>query len=156
MDAKTIESWIDNLGQSYETLLANGLVNQPLQELYTGRDWLDVEPTAGLELSFWSETRRFERLFISLISVVSDAKEYRGELPRPFVANMTQSEVRAAFGKPMESQGPTRLPLNRSVGGFDTYQLDSTRHPNTKVSFQYTSTMQVKTLVFSLIDRSHD
>lgn len=157
MDAKIIESWIKNLGQTYDTLVAKGLIpNQPLQELYKGRDWLDIEPAPGLELSFWAETRRFERLFITLISTVEDAPEYKGELPKPFVSAMSQAEVRANFGEPMESQGPTKLPLNTMVGGFDAYTLDPATHPNMKVSFQYTITMQVKTLVFSLIDRDHD
>ncbi len=157
MDAKIIESWIKNLGQPYGTLVAKGLIpNQPLQELYKGRDWLDIEPAPGLELSFWAETKRFERLFITLLSTVEGTTEYKGELPKPFAPVMSQSGVRAIFGEPMESQGPTKLPLNTMVGGFDAYRLDPATHPNMKVSFQYTITMQVKTLVFSLIDRGHD
>jgi hypothetical protein len=69
---------------------------------------------------------------------------------------MSQPGVRATFGEPMESQGLTKLPLNTMVGGFDAYRLDPDTYPNMKVSFQYTTTMQVKTLVFSLIDRGHD
>lgn len=155
MDAKTIEEWIRNIGQPYETLVSKGLVSQSLQELYNGRDWLDIEPVAGLELSFWAETKRFERLFISLISVVDGVPPYKGELPKPLVPDMTQAQVRASFGTPMETKGITKLPMNTTLGGFDTYKLDSATHPNMKISFQYTASLQVKTLVFSLIDRGH-
>ncbi|CAD5105960.1 DUF6392 family protein [Zestomonas carbonaria] len=157
MDAKTIERWIMNLGRPYETLVAEGVIpDQPLTELYKGRDWLTLKPGNGLELSFWAETKRFERLFITLLATVEGTTEYKGELPKPFAPVMSQSGVRATFGEPMESQGLTKLPLNTMVGGFDTYRLDPATHPNMKVSFQYTTTMQVKTLVFSLIDRGHD
>jgi hypothetical protein len=157
MNAKIIEGWIKSLGQPYDTLVVKGLIpSQPLQELYKGRDWLDIEPASGLELSFWAQTKRFERLFITLLSTVEGCTEYKGELPKPFAPVMSQPGVRATFGEPMESQGLTKLPLNTMVGGFDAYRLDPDTHPNMKVSFQYTTTMQVKTLVFSLIDRGHD
>lgn len=157
MNAKIIEGWIKSLGQPYDTLIVKGLIpSQPLQELYKGRDWLDIEPASGLELSFWAQTKRFERLFITLLSTVEGTTEYKGELPQPFAPVMSQPGVRATFGEPMESQGLTKLPLNTMVGGFDAYRLDPDTYPNMKVSFQYTTTMQVKTLVFSLIDRGHD
>lgn len=157
MNAATIERWIKNLGRPYDSLVAEGIIpNMPLQELYKGRDWIDIEPADGLELSFWAETKRFERIFITLLSTVEGATEYKGDLPRPFAAVMSQSAVRASFGEPMESQGPTKLPLNTMVGGFDTYLLDPVTHPNMKVSFQYTIIMQVKTVVLSLVDRGHD
>ncbi len=156
MDAKIIEEWIRNIGQTYDTLVSKGLISQPLQELYEGRDWLDIEPVTGLELSFWAETKRFERLFISLISAVDGVPPYRGELPRPLLPEMNQSQVRASFGTPLESKGIAKLPMNTVLGGFDAYKLDPATHPNMKISFQYTASLQVKTLVFSLIDRGHD
>ncbi|MBU3055798.1 DUF6392 family protein [Pseudomonas indica] len=156
MDVTTIERWIMNLGRPYDALVAEGIIpNMPLQGLYPGRDWLDIQPASGLELSFWAETKRFERLFITLISTMEGTTEYKGELPSPFASVMFQASVRNLFGEPMESKGPTKLPLNTMVGGFDIYRLDPAKHPNIKVSFQYTPDMQVKTLVFSLINREH-
>jgi hypothetical protein len=157
MEAATIERWIKNLGRGYDELVSRGVIpNQPLTELYKGRDWLTLKAGAGLELSFWADTKRFERLFITLLSTVEGTTEYKGELPQPFAPVMSQPGVRATFGEPMESQGLTKLPLNTMVGGFDAYRLDPDTHPNMRVSFQYTTNMQVKTLVFSLIDRGHD
>jgi hypothetical protein len=42
------------------------------------------------------------------------------------------------------------------TGGWESYQLDPTSYPNVKAVFQYTAAMQVKTLVFTLIDKGHD
>lgn len=157
MDAKTIERWISNLGRPYGTLVAEGVIpNLPLKELYKGRDWLDIEPEDGLELSFWAGTKCLETLYITLLKTTPSTVEYKGELPKPFAPVMAQSGVRATFGEPIESKGPMKLPNIGMVGGFDAYTLDPATHPNMKVSFQYTITMQVKTLVFSLIDRDHD
>lgn len=157
MDAATIERWIKNLGQPYDALIAEGVIpNMPLQELYKGRDWIDIEPADGLELSFWAETKRFERLFITLLKTTPSTVAYKGELPKPFAPVMSQAEVRANFGEPMESQGPTKLPLNTMTGGWDAYRLDPATHPKMKVVFQYTAALMVDTLVFSLIDRGHD
>ncbi|WP_347168910.1 DUF6392 family protein [Pseudomonas salmasensis] len=157
MGVVTIERWIKHLGWLYEDLISHEIIpDLPLTELYNGRDWLSLKkPGDGLELSFWAETRRFERLFITLRSTVEGTTEYKGELPKPFALLASRSEVRAAFGMPMESQGLTKLPLDNVLGGFDTYSLDQINFPNLKVSFQYASTMQIKTLVFSLINRGH-
>lgn len=158
MDAVTIERWINHLGRFYEELITDRIIPDfPLTELYKGRDWLSLKkPASGLELSFWADTKRYERLFITLRSTLEGTTEYKGELPKPFALLTSKSEVRSVFGAPMESQGLTNLPLNTVLGGFDTYSLDQINYPNLKVSFQYTSSMQVKTLVFSLISRGHD
>ena len=157
MGVVTIERWIKHLGWLYEDLIFHGIIpDLPLTELYNGRDWLSLKKSAdGLELSFWAETRRYERFFISLNSTVEGTTEYKGELPKPFALLASKAEVRAAFGMPMESQGLTKLPLDTVLGGFDTYSLDQINFPNLKISFQYTSSMQIKTLVFSLINRGH-
>lgn len=157
MSAMTIERWINHLGSFYDDLIADSVIpNLPLIELYKGRDGLSLKkPARGLELSFWADTKRYERLFITLRSTVEGTTEYEGELPKPFALLTSKSEVRAAFGAPMESQGLTKLPLDTMLGGFDTYSLDQINYSNLKVSFQYTSSMQVKTLVFSLINRGH-
>lgn len=157
VDAANITRWIKNLGRPYETLISEGLIpNQPLTELYKGRDWLTLKPGNGLELSFWAETKRFERLFITLIQTVDDQTVYSGELPQPFTLDMNQSSVRAIFGSPMETSGPRKIPNIGIVGGDDTYTLNEETNPNGRVLFQYTADMRVKTLFFTLIDTDHD
>lgn len=158
MDAKTIEHWIKSLGRRYDVLVAEGVIpNQPLQELYPGRDLLDIIIAPGLSMSFWAETKRFETLFITLLKTTPSTTEYKGELPKPFAPVMSQSEVRANFGEPMASKGPVKMPQPMGMtGGWDAYWLDPVTHPNIKVVFQYTATLTVNTLVFSLIDKGHD
>ncbi|MGX5221225.1 DUF6392 family protein [Pseudomonas segetis] len=158
MDAKTIEHWINSLGRSYDALVAEGVIpNQPLQELYPGRDLLDIIIAPGLSMSFWAETKCFETLFITLLKTTPSTVEYKGELPKPFVSTMTQSEVRTNFGEPMASKGPVKMPQPMGMtGGWDSYQLDPVTHPNTKVVFHYTAALSVSTLIFSLIDKGHD
>lgn len=157
MNAATITRWIKNLGRPYDALVAEGLIpNQPLTELYKGRDWLTLKPGNGLELSFWAETKRFERLFITLIQTVEDQTVYRGELPQPFALEMGQAGVRRTFGLPMESSGPRKIPNIGVVGGHDAYTLNEETHPNARVFFQYTEDMRVKTLFFTLIDTGHN
>ncbi|EMM5100990.1 DUF6392 family protein [Pseudomonas aeruginosa] len=157
MDAATITRWIKHLGRPYDALVNEGIIpSLPLQELYKGRDWLDIEPGDGLELSFWAETKRFERLFITLIKTVEDQTVYRGDLPQPFALEMDQAGVRSTFGPPMESSGPRKIPNIGMVGGHDAYTLNMETHPNARVFFQYTVDMRVKTLFFTLIDTGHD
>ncbi len=159
MDAKSIENWIKNLGQPYDALILKGLIpNQPLQELYEGRDWLYIEPAPGLELSFWAQTKRLETLHVVLLKskIIKGMSEYMGELPEPFLSVMSQSNVRAIFGEPMESKGPIKLPLNTMIGGWDAYWLNPSTHPKIKLIFTYAETMQVKTLSFTLADTGHD
>lgn len=158
MNANIIESWINSLGKGHGILVENRLIpDLPLQELYPGRELLHIEPEPGLALSFWAESKRFETLFITLIATTPSSIGYKGELPKPFAHTMTQSGVRSSFGEPMASKGPTSMPKPMgATGGWDAYRLDALTHPNIKLVFKYTPAMQVKTLVFSLIDREHD
>lgn len=157
MDAATITRWIKSLGRPYDALAAEGIIpNLPLQELYKGRDWLDIEPADGLELSFWAETKRLESIYITLIQTVDDQPVYQGELPQPFASEMDQASVRATFGPPRESKGPMKLPNLPPMGGYDTYTLNAATHLNAQAMFQYTADMKVDTLIFTLVDTGHD
>lgn len=158
MSISRIENWINNLGQEYDALITRNIIqNQPLMELYPGRDRLHLEPEIGIGLSFWAETKRFEALFITLLKSTPSTVEYKGELPKPYSIEMIQSDVHAIFGEPFESKGPIKMPQPMGqTGGWESYRLDPATHPNIKVVFQYTATMQVKTLVFTLIDKDHD
>ncbi|MOA39811.1 hypothetical protein D3C78_1616190 [compost metagenome] len=126
-------------------------------ELYPGRDLLYLEPETGISLSFLGKTKRFEALFVTLLKSTPSTTEYKGELPEPYSAGMNQSDVHTILGMPFEAKGPIKMPQPMGqTGGWEAYRLDPEKHPNVKVVFQYTATMQVKTLVFTLIDKDHD
>lgn len=157
MNDMNIEEAISSLGRNYDDLVSLGVINgQPLKELYPGRDNLHLNPKPGISLSFWAESKRFEALFVTLKKTTPSTVEYKGCLPEPFTIEMTQSDVHANFGEPMESRGPIKMPEPMGqTGGWESYALDSTVYPGKKVVFQYTAAMEVKTLVFTLIDKGH-
>jgi len=157
MNASKVSEWIKCLGQDYETLLSNDIIPpDELIELFPGIDELYLEPDIGVSMSFREETLRFESLFITLIKTTPSTVEYKGEVPVPYRLEMTQSYVRALFGEPLESSGPIRMPEPMGqTGGWDSYRLDPVVYPNKTVMFQYTASMQVDTLVFTLIDTGH-
>lgn len=151
MDSTTIALWIKSLGRPYEFLVSEGIIpNIPLRELYKGRDWLDIEPEDGIELSFSAESKCLETLYIILVPAVEEQAVYRGELPKPLALSMSQADVKASFGVPSKSKGPTKLPLNRKTGGWDAYELEISVCPNAKLIFKYAESRQVNTLVFTL------
>ncbi|HJR33276.1 MAG TPA: DUF6392 family protein [Pseudomonas sp.] len=158
MNAEKIESWIKKLGFNYDELISQGVVfDNVLEALYPDADLLDMDLETGVSLSFWAETKKLETLFITLKKTMPEVIEYTGALPLPFALEMTQSEVHAIFGEPVESRGPVRMPEPMGqTGGWESYLLDSAVYPGKKVTFQYTSAMEVKTLVFTLIDKGHD
>ena len=157
MNVFEFEVLIERIGTSHEVLVGQGVLpDQTLTEMYEGRDRLELELEPGIELEFWRETRRLETLFVTLIRTTPSTKEYKGELPALYMAQMTQSDVHAMFGKPMASKGPIKMPVPIGMtGGGDSYPLDPERYPGKKVIFQYTQDMRVKTLVFTLIDKGH-
>ena len=158
MSIPKIESWIKSLGQKYESLIAQGIItDQPLTELYKGRERLNLKPEEGINLSFWAESKCLETLSITLIKTTPSTVEYKGELPSPYTLKMTQSDVRTLFGEPMESKSPIKMPQPMGqTGGWEAHRLDPTLYPNTKVRFSFTTSMQVDTLTFTLIDKGHN
>jgi hypothetical protein len=158
MSVATIEQWIKALGASHDELIAQGITfNQSPKALYPNCDLLDMAPEIGLSLTFCAETKRLETLFVTLKKSTPSTVEYKGELPAPYKPAMTQSDVHALFGQPMESRGPIKMPQPMGqTGGWESYPLDPAVHPGKKVVFQYTAAMEVKTLVFTLIDKGHE
>lgn len=158
MDASTINRWVKSLGRTFDELVAEGIIpHMPLQELYEGRDWLDIEPVPGVGMEFWADTRRLEKVLFTLIPTEHGDPVYTGELPAPFTLNMDQAGVRALLGKPMESKGPVKLPGGLGMrGGWDAYRLQEKTHHNARVGFSYTADMKVKTLAFALLNPGHD
>lgn len=157
MKAFELEMLVQRIGSQYEVLVSEGILpDQPLTEMYEGRDRLEFEPEPGIELGFWRETGRFETLFVTLIRTTPLTSKYKGELPAPYVSEMTQADVHAIFGEPMASKGPIKMPVPIGMtGGWESYPLDPELHPGKKIVFQYTQDMRVKTLVFTLIDKGH-
>ncbi|MHC8401268.1 DUF6392 family protein [Pseudomonas sp. MDT1-17] len=158
MNTMNVEKWMDNLGETHDNLVALGIVpTEPLKELYPGRDHLHINPELGIALSFQAETKQFESLFVTLIKTTPSTSKYEGQLPLPYMSKMNQSDVHAVFGDPMESRGPIKMPEPMGqTGGWESYPLDPLIYPGKKVVFQYTASMEVKTLVFTLIDKGHE
>ncbi|MBC3376315.1 hypothetical protein HU762_20450 [Pseudomonas sp. SWRI92] len=157
MKSFELEVLIERVGSQHDVLVSEGILpDQPLAEIFEGDDQLWLVPESGIELDFWRETRRFETLFVTLIRTTPSTSKYQGELPAPYMPEMTQSDVHAIFGEPMESKGPIKMPVPIGMtGGWDSYPLDPELYPDKKVVFQYTQDMRVKTLVFTLIDKGH-
>ncbi|NWA04951.1 DUF6392 family protein [Pseudomonas gingeri] len=160
MDAATINRWTESLGCTYEELVAGGVISssQPLTQLFKGDDELIQNPTSGISLWFWSETRRLEKIIITLIQTVDGQTIYTAGLPSPFSPKMNKASVHALFGEPMQSKGAAKIPGSggQISGGWDAYRLQECIHPNARVGFSYTADLRVKTLAFALIDRGHD
>jgi hypothetical protein len=157
MKASELELLIECIGSPHEALVKQGIIpDLALTEMYEGRDRLGLDPEPGIELDFWRETGRFERLFVTLIRTTPSTTKYNGELPMPYVSEMTQSNVHAIFGEPMASKGPIKMPVPIGMtGGWESYLLGQERYPSKKIVFKYTEDMKVNTLVFTLIDKGH-
>ena len=157
MDSGPVQSWIKNLGGSYDHLVDQGVIaNQPLQDLYGGGESLEIEPVPGIELSFWAETKRFEAIQIDLGGLLNgDMPVYTGGLPAPYDNATNRHQVRAIFGTPLRTHDAMDIPNTiQTMGGWDTYQVQPTLHEAVLVDFQYSADLRVDRLVFSLIDRN--
>lgn len=111
MDAVKVMELIAGVGRTYKSLLASGIIPaQSLVELYPGCDRLDLEVEDGVELTFWYETKILDSLFFTLMEAMPTTVKYKGKLPAPYRMAMTQSDVHALFGQPMESRDPIKMP----------------------------------------------
>lgn len=158
MDAAKIVELIKSVGHTHESLVASGTIPvQPLTELYPDCDRMDLELEDGIELTFWYETKVLDSFFITVKQAISGVPIYEGGMPEPYSLEMTQSDVHAIFGTPMESRGPIKMPQPMGqTGGWESYSLDPVLYPGKKVVFQYTAAMEVKTIVFTMIDKGHE
>ena len=160
MEAVTINRLIKGLGRTYEALLADGLVRgAPPTPLFTEGENEDLiqKPAPGIELWFWAETHRLERIVITLSALVDGDPVYTGELPNPFTHKMSQASVRTLLGEPYQSKGPAKLPPPIGVtGGWDAFRLGHTFHPNAEVAIQYLGDHCAAGLAFCLINKGHD
>jgi hypothetical protein len=160
MQAAIINRWVKNLGRNYDDLVSEGVIpDQPLAPLLSGdvSEELIQSPVPGVSLWFWTQTKRLEKVMITLLQSVEGQEVYAGELPAPFALKMDKNSVHELLGKPMESQGPVKLPGGLGMrGGWDAYRLQEKTHHNARVGFSYTADMKVKTLAFALLNPGHD
>ncbi|PTT32199.1 DUF6392 family protein [Pseudomonas sp. HMWF021] len=155
MKSLKISELIAGVGLRFGALVTQGLLDeQPLVELYPGCDLQDLEIENGLELTFLAESKKLESVFITLVKTMPMTVIYEGDLPAPFKSVMTQTDVHAIFGAAMETRGPIKMPKPMGqTGGWESYLLDQNTYPGKKVVFQYTADMQVKTLVFTMVEK---
>lgn len=153
MGSATLERWIKHLGGTYDSLVAHGVIpDLPLQELYEDSDSLELEPVAGIELGFWSETKNLELVRVCLADDPDGIPPFTGDLPAPFGGATCQKMVHQIFGRPMFAKGDREL-AGTGLGGWDTYQLSSEYHPAALLDFFYDQDRQVSAITFSLIEK---
>lgn len=160
MSAVDIGRLVRSLGRTYSELTGDGVIEeQALTPFLKNNENEDLvhKPLPGMELWFWAGTMKLERIVITLIPRTADAPAYKGELPMPFVHQMTQLSIRAILGEPHKSKGPAKLPPPIGVtGGWDAYRLDGSIHPNAEVAIQFLADKSACGLAFRLIDKGHD
>ncbi|HYQ49772.1 MAG TPA: hypothetical protein VES70_05010, partial [Pseudomonas sp.] len=70
---------------------------------------------------------------------------------------VTREAALTAFGNPVESKGPFKMPLSmEQVGGWDKFSLEGQGHPGLVVLFSYDVHMNVKRLSFALAKSGFD
>lgn len=160
MDAVMINRLVRGLGRTYEELLADGVIqDSPPTPLFSSGENEDLilKPEPGIELWFWAQTKRLERIVVTLAELVKGDPVYCGELPTPFVHSMDQTSVRAMLGEPYQSRGPAKLPPPiGSTGGWDAYRLGHATHANAEAVAQYLANKSVCGLAFTLVNKGHD
>lgn len=160
MDAVKINRLVRGLGRTYDEFLVEGLLRagsiKPLFSNSQNTHFID-KPEPGIELWFWAETMRLERIVFCLIALAEGEPKYEGELPKPFALLMNQEIIQNTLGKPNESKGPVTLPLPiGATGGWDSFRLSLELHSNARVAAQYLPDKSVCGLAFTLVDMGRD
>ncbi|WP_294734658.1 DUF6392 family protein [uncultured Pseudomonas sp.] len=160
MDAAKIACLVKGLGQTYGELCGENLLRDgSIKPLFaTGENTYFIDkPEPGVELWFWAETMRLERIVFCLIPLAKREPPYTGDLPAPFTRVMSQESLHKMLGVPHESKPPMKLPLPIGVtGGWDSYRLSAEIHRSAKVGAQYLPDKSVCGLAFTLVDMGHD
>lgn len=153
MKAAQLDKLIRSLGQRRDQILIQDLdIHSPREERFTAGEWFDIDVEPGVVMEFKVKTQIFEALYICFFDDVSDDFEYAGELPQPFKFGGAQSEVRAVFGAPDESQGPIKIPDPiGEIGGWDIYYMNPELYPNATMIFKYSESLEVCDLSFKYV-----
>lgn len=156
MGLSKIEIFFNALGKTYNELVGSGLIpDEPLLELYPGRDVLHMNIETGLSMSFWADSQVFKAFHIALVG----DEIYGGSLPAPLMEATTKELMRAALGHPDESVGEIKLPSPiGQIGGRDMFFYHSP-DKRIKTYVLYRLDGRVMNLDFALVDtprRDHD
>ncbi|MBK0155577.1 hypothetical protein IAE35_19745 [Pseudomonas sp. S75] len=149
-----LELLINNLGNSYHTLVRLGLVVEHSIRLseYENSDSLEIESIPGLELVFEPNNCRFETIYIRLRNDENcSLPTYSDQLPNPLDLISDRYDAYNYLGAPLysyEADPDNRIPAE------DTFQLDQQLHSEANLSFQYGADLKPNTIVVSLLDAS--
>lgn len=156
MSAEIIDELVKSLGRTYPEMISSGmyLPGGPPKGIFEDSDTSSMSPESGIELEFWAKNQRFEVLFIGLLEFFEGKSTYKGTLPYELKARMSQGWIRSKFGEPLESKAPFKMPIRGMTGGSDTYRFANIPK-ETQAVFKYNAEMNVETVVFRLIEKSH-
>ncbi|WP_225789591.1 DUF6392 family protein [Pseudomonas sp. Marseille-P8916] len=147
-----LELLINNLGNSYQTLVRLGLVEKHSIRVseYEDTETLEIESIPGLELVFEPASCRFENIYIRLRNDRGcDLPLYSAPLPNPLGLISDRQETINYLGAPLysgEADATNQIPAR------DTFQLDQRLHPAASLSLYYGPDLKPNTIVVSLLD----
>lgn len=149
-----LELLINNLGNSYHTLVKLGLVgkNSIRESQYEDTDSLEIESIPGLELVFEPVSCRFETIYIRLRDdEIFGLPIYSDPLPNPLSLISNRHDTINHLGGPLYSGEAD--PINH-IPARDTFQLDQNLHPAASLSLYYGADLKPNTIMVSLLDTS--
>lgn len=146
---------ISNMGSSHSVLVDNGIIpDTELVHLYNDEDTLELEIAPGVELVFWSETRRFEMITLVFNRPSNNVEpDFKKILPNPLNDVINRLDVHKELGAPMFTKSEMDL-FPTELYGWDVYQLDAALHPEAILDIQYNKEMLISNIHISLMDKS--
>lgn len=155
MNNNDFANLISNMGSSHSVLIEKGLIpDTELVHLYEDEDTMELEIAPGVELVFYSETKRFEMITLSFKRAFNNVTaDFKAILPKPLHSVENQNEVYKELGNPMFTKSQLDL-FPTELYGWDVYQLDSRLHPEALLDIQYNKEMQISNILISLMDKN--
>lgn len=146
---------ISNMGSSHSTLIEKGLIpDTELVHLYEDEDTMELEIAPGVELVFYSETKRFEMITLSFKRAFNNVTpDFRAILPKPLDSVENLNDAHKELGAPMFTKSQLDL-FPTELYGWDVYQLDPGLHPEALLDIQYNKEMEISNILISLMDKS--
>ncbi|MEB6588203.1 MULTISPECIES: DUF6392 family protein [Pseudomonas] len=143
-----VERWLGSIGKSYAELLDQGLEpNLRFIRLYPGATELYLEPYPGVSWRFDAHTKILQAIIVTLIRRVEPQPEFEGHLSQPYGC-LDKPSVREAWGHPVNSRGPLKMPQPiGKTGGWDIYRLSSQGFENVELVYQYNVDLKVSGVV---------
>ena len=155
MNNNYFANMISNMGSSHNTLIEKGLIpDTDLLHLYDDEDTMELEIAPGVELVFYSETKRFEMITLSFKRASNNVtSDFKAILPKPLDSLENQSDAHKELGVPMFTKSQLDL-FPTELYGWDVYQLDPSLHPEALLDIQYNKEMEISNILISLMDKS--